>query len=315
MMRFAPSLLAGIVLLGLAGCTNATGADRAASAAAAGCGFTGQSTLPILRIGPFAAVPSTINGGPSLLVVDTGASHTVLSMDVAERNGVTVDPQHVVRSTGIGGTATFPLGRIDRMMLGGIPVAQPMVTLIPTVPLADGNVGMDILGDIDLDIDMPDGRITMHRGRLCPGRGPPWGVAAVEVATVARMPQNPAPAARPRMLLVRMTLDGVPALALLDTGAGRTVVSKAFAAKLGIDDAALARGPRLPLIGLSLDEGEGRTWQFREARLGGAVYPAPSLIVADLHDADFDLVVGMDFLAGHRVWLSYGARRVFVARP
>jgi predicted aspartyl protease len=312
-MRFVPSLLAGLVLLALAGCVDATGADEVAAAGV--CGFTGRSTLPILRLGPFAAVPSAINGGPALLVVDTGASHTVLSMEVAQRNGVAVDTVHAVRSTGIGGTATFPIGRVDRMKLGGIPVAQAMVTLIPAVPLADGNVGMDILGDIDLDIDMPDGRITLHRGRLCPGRGPPWGVGAAEVATVARMAQNPSPGARPRMLLVRMTLDGIPALALLDTGAGRTVVSKAFAARLGINDAALARRPRLPLIGLSLDAGEGWTWQFHEARLGDAVYRAPTLIVADLHEADFDLVVGMDILARHRVWLSYGTRRVFVARP
>jgi hypothetical protein len=221
----------------------------------------------------------------------------------------------MVRSTGIGGTAVFPTGQIDRMMLGGVQVVRPEVTLIPTVPLTDGNVGMDILGDIDLDIDMPDGRITLHRGQLCPGEGPPWNADAVEVPTVARMGRDMPATARPRVLLVRMELDGVPALALLDTGAGRTVVSKAFAAKLGIGDAQLDQGPRLRLVGLSLDQGEGRTWQFREARLGGAVYRAPTMIVADLHDADFDMVVGMDFLARHRVWISYGARRIFVAQP
>jgi predicted aspartyl protease len=308
--------LACLGLLVLAGCVDVTGGDRdLAAAASGGCGFTGRSTLPIVRLGPFAAVPSTINDRPSLLVVDTGATHTVLSMDVARRNDVKVDPRRMVRSTGIGGTAIFPTGRVDRMMLGGIPVVQPEVTLIPAVPLTDGNVGMDILGDIDLDIDMPDGRITLHRGRLCPGDGPPWEAEAVEVPTVARMPRDGSGATRPRVLLVRMELDGVPALALLDTGAGRTVVSKAFAAKLGVGDALLAQGPRLRLVGLSLDQGEGRTWQFHEARFGGAVYPAPTMIVADLHEADFDLVVGMDFLARHRVWISYGARRIFVARP
>jgi len=34
-----------------------------------------------------------------------------------------------------------------------------------------------------------------------------------------------------------------------------------------------------------------------------------------LHDIGFDVLLGMDYLVMHRVWLSYGARRVFVAHP
>ena len=39
------------------------------------------------------------------------------------------------------------------------------------------------------------------------------------------------------------------------------------------------------------------------------------MVVADLHGAEFDVLLGMDYLALHRVWLSYGARRIFVANP
>ena len=95
-----------LALLLLAAC-----ADIAPEAAAA-CGFAGSSTLPIARVGPFAAVHATVDGVPALLVVDTGAGNTVLSAAAARRGGVAPDRQRTVRTTGIGGTATYPTGRI-----------------------------------------------------------------------------------------------------------------------------------------------------------------------------------------------------------
>ena len=239
----------------------------------------------------------------------------MLSVAAAQRGGVALDMQRTVRSTGIGGTATYPTGRIGRLLLGTIPVEPAVVTIMPSVPLADGNVGMDILSDVDLDIDMPAGRLTLYRGRLCPGAAPPWDVPATELRTEARMPRQAPATARPLQLLLMMELDGMPARALLDTGAGHTVVARSFAERLGVTDTALASGPALHLAGLSPKSGEGRPWRFREARIGEERFPAPFMVVADLHTSSFDVLLGMDYLARHRVWLSYRARRIFVANP
>lgn len=129
------------------------------------------------------------------------------------------------------------------------------------------------------------------------------------------MPRQLPNAARPRLLLLAMQLDGVPALAMLDTGAGHTVVARAFAARLGVTDAALAAGPALRLAGLSPQAGQGRPWKFREALIGNERFAGPVMVVADLHDPGFDVLLGMDYLATHRIWLSYRARRIFVALP
>jgi predicted aspartyl protease len=278
------------------------------------CGFVARSTLPITRIGPFAAVDSTIDGAPARLLVDTGdTALTVLSAAAAQRSGVALDPHRTLRTSGIGGAATYPTGRIGRLMLGNIAVAPAVVTVMPAVPLADGNIGMDILSDVDLDLDLPAGRITLHRGRLCPGAGPPWDTPATELHTAARTWRRLPASAPPSELLLEMELNGVPALALLDTGAGHTVVAGAFAARLGVTDAALAAGPALPLPGLSPQAGRGWLWRFREARIGTERFTAPVMVVADLHNPGYDVVLGMDYLTRHRVWLSYGARRIFVA--
>jgi predicted aspartyl protease len=297
------------LLLLLAACAGLPAAPPAA------CGFVGQTPLPFAPIGPFAAVPSSADGTPIRLVVDTGAAETVLSAGAAERARVALDTRHIVRATGIGGTASYAVGHVGLLQLGAIPVTPAVVTIMPTVPVADGNLGMDILGDVDLDLDFPARRITLYRGRLCPGATPPWNAAAVELATTALMPRTATPGVRPRQLLLAMELDGTPALAMLDTGAARSVVARPFARRLGVSDAALAAGPAVPLTGLSPDAALGRFWRFREAGIGTERISGPLMLVADLPGARYDVLLGMDYLAGHRVWLSYGARRIFLAQP
>jgi predicted aspartyl protease len=298
------------VLLLLAACADVSGARSRPA-----CGFVGQSTLPISLAGPFATVASSIDGTPATLVVDTGAARTVLSADAARRAKVALDLRSTVRATGIGGTATYATGRIGRLQLGSIPVEPAVVMVMPSVPVADGNIGMDILGDVDLDLDFGAGHITLYRGQLCPTAMPPWDTPTTELPTTALMPRPLPATARPRLLLLAMQLDGVPALALLDTGAGYTVLARAFAERLGVTDTALARGPALALAGLSPGGAEGRLWRFKEAQIGTERFVAPVMLVADLHDVGFDVLLGMDYLARHRVWLSYGTRRIFVAHP
>jgi predicted aspartyl protease len=278
------------------------------------CGLTAHASLPVEPAGPFAAVPSTVNNVPARFVVDTGASNSVLSQTAATRSGVATDLKRVARSAGIGGSATYPTGRVDHLVLGGLPVDPAIMTVMPAVPLLDGNIGMDILGDVDLDVDLPGHRITLYRGQLCPGAMPPWEAPPTELATHVSMPRLLPRDARPRMMLVEMELDGTTALAMLDTGSARSLVSKGFAARLGVNDAALARAPTVRLTGLSRQTAQGWLWQFGDARIGRDHFSGPRLIVADLPDAPFDVLLGMDYLSHHRVWISFRSHRVFVLR-
>jgi predicted aspartyl protease len=114
-------------------------------------------------------------------------------------------------------------------------------------------------------------------------------------------------------LLLEMEINGHPAKAMLDTGAGYSVVSRAFANRIGVTDTALEDGPVMHLAGLSPDAANGRLWRFEDARIGTERMVSPIMVVADLPAVPFDVLLGMDYLAMHRVWLSYGARRIFVA--
>jgi predicted aspartyl protease len=303
-MRLFPTLL---VLL-LAACAGLTGE------APPSCGPAAGFNLPVQPSGPFIAVPATINGRPKLFVVDTGAGTTILSEAAAGDSGVATDPRRVLRAQGIAGPADYATANVDHLVIGGVPVDPASLTVMPQVPVADGNLGMDILGDVDLDIDMADHRITLHRGQLCPRALPPWDRPATELVTRAEMSRLLPATARPRLVLVEIAVNGVTARALIDTGSVHSVVAKAFAARLGVDDAALAARPRIRLLGLSQQSAEGWLWRFRDVRIGSEQFNGPQMIVADLHDAAFDVVLGIDYLADHRVWISYRGRRVFVLR-
>jgi predicted aspartyl protease len=278
------------------------------------CGLTARTNLPVQPAGPFAAVPSVVNEAPALLVVDTGAGNSVLSEAAAARSGVATDLRRMVRIAGIGGSDTFPTGRVDNLLLGGLPVRSAVMTVMPAVPLLDGNIGMDILGDVELDIDLAEHQVTLYRGRLCPGALPPWDRPAAELVTHVTMPRLLPDTARPRFMVVEMELNGTTALAMLDTGSASSVVSKAFAARLGVDDAALAQAHPVRLTGLSLETAQGWAWRFNEARIGQDHFTGPRMLVADLHDAAFDVLLGMDYLSRHRVWISYRSHRAFVLR-
>ena len=157
-------LLALLLLIALAAC-----ADPPATPPR--CGFVGRSALPIAEAGPFATVASSLDGSPASLVIDTGASQSVVSAAAAERARVAPDVRHTVRATGIGGAATYATGRVGRLELGTIPVDAAIVMIMPTVPLADGDIGMDILGDVDLDIDFRGAASPSIAG--CCARAPP----------------------------------------------------------------------------------------------------------------------------------------------
>ena len=206
-----------LTLLLLAACSGPTGAEVAPP-----CGLGGEAVLPITRLGLFVSVDATLDRAPARLVIDTGSQPTVLSAAAARRAGVALDPQRMLRATGIGGSASYPTARVGRLMLGNVAFNSPVVTILPQVPLADGNVGMDVLGDLDIDINLWAGRVSLYRGRLCPGQRPPWAAGATELRTEAHLAPLAPPTSRPRQLLLVMSLDGVPARAMFDSGAGRT---------------------------------------------------------------------------------------------
>ena len=116
-------------------------------------------------------------------------------------------------------------------------------------------------------------------------------------------------------LFFPVRLDGYRLAALIDTGAQLTAVDAEAAAKLGLGAAALARDPVATLRGVASEVIKSRAHRFARLEIGGETVREPIIVVTRLALQDADLVLGSDFLSTRRIWLSYGAHQIFLARP
>lgn len=103
-------------------------------------------------------VEARLNGETSVrLILDTGATATVLSPAIARRLGLTVrtDPPVVVRTAG--GTVHAGLAEVGEIDVGGRKAGPLRVVVHDAVPGADGLLGMNFLGlfRVELDADIP----------------------------------------------------------------------------------------------------------------------------------------------------------------
>ena len=105
------------------------------------------------------------------------------------------------------------------------------------------------------------------------------------------------------------TRPGRTVAALLDTGAARSVVARDVALSIGVDDDMLARDPPVRLVGVGPNVPVGRLHRFATLDIAGHALAAPHLIVVDRAETGMDMILGSDFLAGRRIWLSYARKR------
>ena len=299
--RIAPRILAAMLTLSAAACA----ADPTT------CRFTSRTDVRLTTTGRLAAVPALVNGQSLSLVLDTGAVVSFLKPEAAGRAGMSSDTQRSAHLIGLAGPAQYPVGAPDSFVLGGQPETVTRLPVIDGGTPLDGNLGMDILGRTDIDLDLPAHRMTLYRGRLCSGQTPPWATASTEIDVKAIGTPGGFEVHR---LLAEVSLDGHKTYALLDTGATRTLVSERVAARLGIDRRQLDEARALQMKTVSRDVVATRPWRFHELAFGTERIDAPRLVVAPVADTLPDIIIGMDILSRYRIWISYSGRRMLLAR-
>ena len=273
------------------------------------CDLTMVTQMPLQVQDELLVVPAGINGKRVRLVVDTGAERTTLSDSVADRIGLPHDARYTTRSLGVGGATTATDVTLERLVLGDkrFPVDR---IAVGTFKLqnergldADGLLGADILLAFDMDIDVPGGKLTLYRSRVCPNDHPPWQ-DAVEITGVR---------ARRDRLLLPFELDGASGLGLLDTGAQRNVLGMDMARRMGLNERTMAGDTAVRQRGVGPDVITAYLHRFQLLRIGPTVEPAPLITVLSSEAGVGDALIGEQFLQGRRVWLSFRNRQVFVS--
>jgi hypothetical protein len=290
-----------------------------ASAARADCIVDNKATVALDVVGGTITVPVQINGTVATMILDTGAQRSILTEEAAHRLNVARDEWVGTTMRGIGGIESRPNADPRSLTLGGVPLVRRTLShdtsltvgILPRTRIGDlvidGALGRDFLAPFDLDLDVPDRRLTLYRVQGCTGRFLPWqgGYTAVPVSL---LDQN--------ALILPVTLDGTPLRALLDTGASASLVAAPGIFRLGLQPGGFANDPADQVSGVGSHVVTMHRHTFRSLQVGGQATRAPVIWAAPVHLTPIvDMLLGADWLAERRIWISYATHQLFVVTP
>lgn len=279
---------------------------------ASGCQLTKEAQLPLVERSRRFLVEAEINGQKRLFVVDSGAWKSALSPDVADALNLPVDRTGAQRVSGVGQTITPEYPRVvASIRLGGeqwtdlrLPVTGQRTFTSFGEPNLAGILGADILSRYDVELDFPAQTMTLYTARNCLGRFAPWR-GDYQAYSPDYTPHH--------TFLMDMALDGHAIRAVLDTGAGASLVSSDAALRAGIDGAVLARDRVGSGQGVSGASFETYVHRFSTVQIGKRIFRNTNMLIGNtFFPRGIDMLLGMDFLKWRRVWLSYSTGWVFM---
>jgi predicted aspartyl protease len=296
-------VIAGLLLLLLAGCEQGVG-----------CNLVKVAEVPLEARNRLFVVPVTMNGHRLDMVLDTGASVSVLDEAVVRRLGIPQDGRTATTVVGPSGGMPRADANVEALRLGDLPLdisRMPVSSFVGWTGIG-GLLGVDVLREYDLDIDEPHHTLTLYRVRRCEQAAPPWAEQAAQVDGVST---------RMRWMEAPIEVDGVTGMATVDTGATFTMVTPQVTRRLGLTEHDFAGDRSLKLHIVAGADVQPRLHRFKTIRIGPVTEHDAAILVllSDPHALPggrrfADGLIGQDLLHSCRVWLSFATDRLYMSR-
>ena len=161
--------------------------------------------------------PVMINGqGPFRLIVDTGASLSTVSPQLAETLGLVPAANRRLHVNGVTGAAEVPSVLIHSLQAGDLVIQEMLVPVVwaPLMAGADGILGAAGLKRERITVDFRHNRVIISRSQ---GGDTPPGFGRVPAQRLAG-----------GLLVVAARVGGVRVQAVIDTGSERTIANKSL---------------------------------------------------------------------------------------
>lgn len=253
-------------------------------------------------------VPVQLDGQSAEFLVDTASGASLITPEAAQRLGLQRDPRRSTLIHGAGGNVVSADAQVRRFAVGSVVFAGRSITVgsvpTPANTHVDGLLGADVLGRFEIDLDVPQSRLGLWRAEGCgtnfdPMEGPHFALPLLRATS--------------GHVLIPVRLDGARMLAVVDSAAVVTVATTAAATFTGVALAALAQEPGGTALGADLHRLAFHQHRFAEFEIGPEHYHPITLAVGDVQVAVAGMLLGADYLAHHRVWISRVVPRVFIA--
>jgi predicted aspartyl protease len=295
-------------------------AATAARAEPAKCQLQAIGELPASATGPDVTTDAEIDGQPVKLTIDTGSDATMLFRDSAARLGLKFRSLDNGESYGVGGASRLYSVRVKELRVGSMEEHDSdLVATGHSNGASQGALGERFLTQADVEFDLPHGKVRFFKPRGCDGDQVVYWGDAYAVAPLEPTPHY--------QLLVKVSVNGHPLTAQLDTGAAVSVLTPQAAARVGVSTATATRAGKL--VGSGHEKITAYVDVFDSFSFGDETIHTAKLWIADLFYADVeagtattllpkratdepDMLLGADFFKSHRVYVSLQQKKVYV---
>ena len=285
------------------------------------CFITPYSWFPVKVLHHRIYVPININGVATVGVFDTGAASTLITPELAEA-------AHVKLSAGQmpfrGATGDFAAkaGIFHSIAIGSVVTKGNLPAFVYPFAGSHGTelgvqLGLDWLDALDWDMDLPHERLRPFSVRNCFAIDLPWrdsytGLALSPESLDTRRHQGIYGIFSPAVV-IPVTFEGGDLDAALDTGTSRSLLSYDAAHQVGVTTAELDADPVETIRGLNGGKASVYLHTFKDVAIGEQELRNVTWGVAhDFDRRDVPMILGMDYIGQHRVWLSFGTRAFYI---
>jgi predicted aspartyl protease len=272
-----------------------------------------RTDLPLEERRYHLIVPASINGHTIPALMDTGAQTSSVTEDVITRLELQSDPRHGTILSGVGGQGVAQNDAlISRFELAGYDAGEQHYSVLQLWHDSSGKepvgalVGADLLSHFDIDLDIPQHKLTLYDPDKCGGTLADWGGSAVQVPLERSFGSG--------RLSLKIKLDGQDVVALIDTGSDGSVIDLSAAERLGVTRAMLAKEPGQKGTGAAGVNFGLVEHQFKSMDIGGEHFDAPKIAVLDRDLREVDMILGLDWIRRHRVLISFRRQMLYITR-
>lgn len=253
-------------------------------------------------------IDGAINGQKVGIMIDTGAMRTMIFRPVALRLGLTLRRVSGVFVTGLGGSTDAEAADVNEIRIGKDTRKDWKMLVAGEHDPGDGVaviLGEDFFQNVDVEFDLAHNAIRLFQPVSCVGRSLAyWAPDGGHEVTIEAFSHD-----RPR-ILVPVRINGRPIVALLDSGAGVSVLSKTIAARLGVRTETAGVIPAGRLAGAGKDLPDVWIGPFESFEIGNERIRPTTIRFADLGN-ESNMLLGADFLTAHRLLVAHSQRKIY----
>jgi len=301
-------------------CAAMTFVDAAPAAERKGCQMLTLEEWPVREGSYRPVIDGAINGHKIGIMLDTGATHSLMWRTVVEKLGLRTFQAPNQRYFGVAGEDRVEGTDIDELRIGKAVRKNWRAIVVGEEPIGRDIgllLGDDFFNQGDIEFDLAAKVVRVFKPKGCEGA---WlGYWAQDVLAVKLEPFE--------KIQLQVRINGKPVRALLDSGASHSTLSMEAAHELGVT----TKSPGAQVAGCVRLSAKDRyeVWiaPFASFAIGDEVIRNPKLYFAPLWsrsrkeelgstlrrrlDSLPDMLLGADFLHSHRVLVSYSQRRLY----